>query len=179
MWATVGLGLGTTGTLFRLLLLLHILCAVAGFGTLALSGLRQWRARQRGGEVEQLELEDDAFVTRVAEYLIYAVLALGLLVSLTSQSEWPLSQSWLSLSMLLYLVELGLLHGVVHRAEAEYRLRLRRVNAGSVDDAVDPAELAALDRLERRLRWGWGGFNLLFVVILYLMVFTPGHARVA
>jgi uncharacterized membrane protein len=174
--AITGLGLGTQGSMFRFLLLLHILCASVGFGALALGGLQRSRARRRDSDVELQELEDYAAVGKVGEYLIYAVLVLGLLAAVTSQSEWQLNQSWLSLSMLLYLIELGLLHGVVHRAEREYQVLLRRFNSGSGDQTV---QVAQLDHLETRIRWGWGGFDVLFVVILYLMVFTPGHARVA
>ncbi len=175
--AIVGLGLGTEGGLYRLVLLLHIVCATVGFGALAFSGLHRARARQLGGDAELLLLDDNVFITRIAEYLIYGVLVFGLLVSLTSQNEWLAGQGWLSLSIFLYLIELGLLHGIIHRAEREYQVLLRKVNASGADDR--PAEVTQLEHLERRISWGWGGFDVIFLVILYLMVFTPGHARVA
>jgi uncharacterized membrane protein len=174
--AIVGLGLGTEGSLYRLLLLLHIGCAVLGFGALAFNGVLRLRARDHDGDVELFILDENAFVTRIAEYLVYGVLVFGLLVSLTSQSEWLPSQSWLSLSILLYMIELGLLHGIIHRKEREYRSLLRKVNAGRADDTSD--EVAQLERLEQQISWGWGAFDVVFLVILYLMVFTPGHLRV-
>ena len=175
--AIVGLGLGITGALYRLVLLLHILCASVGFGALAFNGIYRMRAHQLEPDAELLLLEESVFVTRTAEYLVYGALVFGLLVSLTSQNEWLTSQWWLSLSILLYMIEVGLLHGVIHRAEREYHILLRKVNAGRVDDR--PERVAQLERLEQRISWGWAGFDLLFLVILYLMVFTPGHARVA
>jgi uncharacterized membrane protein len=174
--AIVGLGLGTEGGLYRLVLLLHILCAAVGFGALAFNGLVRSRARHLDAETELVVLEENAFITRAGEYLIYGVLIFGLLTGLTSQSQWQFSQTWLSLSMLLYLIELGLLHAVIHRAEREYEALLRRVNAAPPGEHTP--EVAQLERLERRISGGWGGFNVIFLVILYLMVFTPGHLRV-
>lgn len=135
-----------------------------GFGSLVLNSL--YRPRERVGEDN-----------RVAEYLLYAVFVTGILVSLTSKSAWQLSQSWLSVAMLLYLVEIGLLHGVLHRAERDYRALLIRVNTPAAAPPADD-ETRQLYQLEQRIRLGWGAFDVIFLVVLYLMVFTPGHVRV-
>jgi uncharacterized membrane protein len=177
------MGLGLEGGLYRLLLLLHILTAVVGFGAVVFNGLYRGRARQRGGEDELVLLEENGYITRIAEYLIYAVFVFGILVVVTSKtsgsssaSYWQFSDSWLSLSMLLYLIEIGLLHGIIHRAEREYRALLVKVNAGAMADQA--TEVRHLEQWERRIRIGWAAFDVLFLVILYLMVFTPGHVRV-
>lgn len=122
------MGLGLDGGLYRLLLLLHILTATAGFGAVIFNGIYRARARQRGGDAELVVLEENGYVTRMAEYLIYAVFILGILVALTSKKSgspadayWQFSDTWLSLAMLLYLIEIGLLHGFIHRAEREYK----------------------------------------------------------
>ncbi len=174
--AIVGVGLGTEGSLFRLVLLLHIACATIGFGAVAFNAIFRARARQRGGDVEVILLEENGYITRIAEFFMYGVLLFGLLAALTSQNTWQLNQSWLSLSMLLYLVDLGLLHGIIHRAEREYRVLLRQVNGGEERDQA--AEVAQLEHLEQRVSLGWAGFDVIFLIILYLMVFTPGHVRV-
>jgi uncharacterized membrane protein len=173
--AAIGLGLGTEGSLFRLVLLLHIACAAIGFGAVAFNAIIRARARQRGGDVEIILLDENAAITRIAEFFMYGVLVFGLLAALTSQSNWQLSQSWVSLSMLLYLIEIGVLHGVIHRAEREHRTLLRQVNGGEGDHEV---EVDQLDHLEQRISLGWAVFDVIFLIILYLMVFTPGHVRV-
>ncbi|HEX3540535.1 MAG TPA: DUF2269 family protein [Acidimicrobiales bacterium] len=170
------MGLGTDGGLYRLLLLLHILTAAVGFGAVAFNGLARMRARQRDGEAELLLLEENAYLTRVAEYLIYAAFVFGLLVGLSSKGYWDFTQSWLSLAMLLYLVEIGVLHGIIHRAEHEYEQLLVLVNATGGEG--HPEVVGQLEQLEKRIRVGWGAFDVLFLMILYLMVFTPGHVRV-
>jgi uncharacterized membrane protein len=169
------MGVGLDGGLYRLLLLLHILCATVGFGAVAFNGLNRTRARLRGGEDELALLEESGYITRIAEYLIYGVLVFGILVALASKNYWELSQSWLSLAMLLYLIELGLLHGVIHRAERQYLVLVGQVNA--VTHGGRTTEVGQLEQLEQRIRLGWAGFDVLFLVILYLMVFTPGHVR--
>jgi uncharacterized membrane protein len=170
------MGLGTDGSLYRLLLLLHILTATVGFGAVAFNGLYRIRARQHDGDTQLLLLEENGYLTSIAEYLIYAAFVFGLLVGLASKGYWSFSQSWLSLAMLLYLVEIGLLHGIIHRAEREYRDLLVRVNATGGDG--QPEEVGSLEQLEKRISLGWGGFDVIFLFILYLMVFTPGHIRV-
>jgi hypothetical protein len=167
--------MGLTGGFYRLMLLLHIACAVLGFGAVAFNGLYRLRARHRGGDEELAVLDVNGEVSRVAEILIYAAFVFGLLVVFTSSSEWKFSQSWLSTAMLLYLIDIGVLHGLIRRSERQYAVLLGTVNGGR---GGPPGGVAELERLEQRIRLGWSIFDLIFLVILFLMVFTPGHVRV-
>lgn len=169
------MGVGLDGGLYRLLLLLHILTAAVGFGAVAFNGLYRARARQRGGDAELMLLEENSYLTHIAEYLIYAVFVFGILVALSSKNYWEFSQSWLSLAMLLFIIELGLLHGVIHRVERQYQDLLGQVDAAAPTGRT--GEVTQLEQLERRIRMGWAGFDVIFLLILYLMVFTPGHVR--
>jgi uncharacterized membrane protein len=169
------MGVGLDGGLYRLLLLLHILTAILGFGAVAFNGLYRNRARQRGGAAELVMLEENGYITHLAEYLMYAVFLFGLAVAATSKSYWEFSQSWLSLAMLLYIIEIGLLHGLIHRAERQYKSMLESVNTAVTTGRT--SEVSQLEQLEQRIRLGWAGFDVIFLLILYLMVFTPGHVR--
>jgi uncharacterized membrane protein len=170
------MGTGLSGGLYRLLLLLHILCAMIGFGTVSFTGMRRARARQRATDGKRVLLEEDFYVNRNAEFLMYGVLVFGILVALTSKSTWKFDQSWLSVAILLYIVDIGILHGVIHRSERVYKALLEQVNGGAV--AGPGAGVSELEQLERRISLAWGGFNAILLVILYLMVFTPGQVRV-
>ena len=170
--------MGVTGNFYRLLLLLHIACAILGFGSVAFNGLYRARARQRGGPTELAILQETSYVGRIAEFLIYAVFILGILVAVTSKSPgaakpmWELKQAWLSAAMVLYLADIGLLHAFIHKAERRYAALLVEVNgAGS---ASPGAGVSQLEQLESRIRLGWTGFDVIFLVVLYLMVFKPG-----
>ena len=166
--------MGPAGGFYRLLLLLHIACAILGFGAVAFHGLYRARARQKGGAEETFLIESITDVGRVGEFLIYAVFILGILVVVTSKSEWKFSQAWLSAAMGLYIVDIGVLHGFIKRSERQYNSLVRDVNlAPGRTEAV-----TELEQLEQRIRLGWAVFDVVFLVILYLMVFTPGHVRV-
>ena len=168
--------MGPSGSLFRLMLLLHIACAMLGFGAVAFNGVYRMRARRQGGPEEAGVLEANSEVSRIAEILIYATFVFGILVVAASKSEWKFSQSWLSAGMLLYLIDIGVLHALIRRSERQYAALLHRVNgAGRGGPAGGVAEL---ERLEQRVRLGWTIFDVIFLVILFMMVFTPGHTIV-
>jgi uncharacterized membrane protein len=166
--------MGPTGGFYRFLLLLHIACAILGFGALAFQGLYRARARQKGGSEESFLIETTTDISRIGEYLVYAVFILGILVAVTSKSEWKFSQSWLSTAMALYIVDIGVLHGFVRRSERQYNALLAQANAA----AGRTEAVTQLEQLEQRIRLGWAVFDIVFLIILYLMVFTPGHVRV-
>ena len=168
--------MGLTGGVYRLMLLLHIACAMLGFGSVAFNGLYRLRARHLGGTEEAGVLEANSDVTRIAEILIYATFVFGVLVVLTSRSQWTFSQSWLSASMLLYLVDIAVLHGLIRRHERQYADLLPSVDgAGRGGPAGGGPEL---ERLEQRIRLDWTVFDVIFLLILFMMVFTPGQIRI-
>jgi len=165
------------GNLFKLMLLLHIACVVLGFGAVAYSGLYRAKARRIGGAGEVAALEVLGETGRIAEFVIYAVFVLGILVSLTSKLggkfQWPMSDAWLSASLVLYLVDIGVLHGLIKKSERQYGQLIGQVNGGRA--APSGADVKVLNQLEQRIRLGWAVFDVIFLIVLYLMVFTPGH----
>jgi uncharacterized membrane protein len=168
--------MGLTGGFYRLMLLLHIACAMLGFGAVAFNGFYRLRARRRGGEEEAAVLDANGDVSRIAEILIYAAFVFGILVVATSRSEWKFSQSWLSGAMLLYLIDIGVLHGLIRRTERQYATLLHTVNGAG--RAGPGGGVAELERLDQRIRLGWAIFDVIFLLILFMMVFTPGHVRI-
>ncbi len=40
---------------------------------------------------------------------------------------------------------------------------------------AEPPEIAELAALEKWIAAGWGVFNVIVLIVLYLMVFTPGR----
>ena len=162
------------GNLYRFMLLLHIACAILGFGSVAFNGMYRARARQRGGAMEAVLLEENSAVSRIAEVGIYGVFVFGILVALTSKVAgkfaWEFKQSWLSAAMVLYLVDIAVLHAFIHRGERQYSALLAKANGSGGGNG----DVAQLEQLERRISLGWVAFDVVFLVILYLMVFKPG-----
>ena len=150
------------GGVYQLLLVLHLITVIGGFGGVVLDGLYgkpeaagggqgpsgPLRGRQgpngplsgRQGPSGPLSGRQGPGPPGVSEWLIYAVPVTGLLVVLVSEDRWQFSQAWVSLSFLLYLAAVGVMH-------------VGRRLPGPVGGAV---------------------LNLLVVAVVVLMVTKPG-----
>jgi uncharacterized membrane protein len=166
---------GVNGTFYKILLFLHVVCVIAGFGVLAWNALFVARARRVDGAGVTDIVDLNAGIGRIAEFVVYAVFILGLLVIATSQKAWKFNQSWLSASMALYIVDLGVLHGLIRRSQKEYRKVETSLTATTVAGGGRPAEVDVLERLQQRIAIGWGVFDVIVLVVLWLMLFKPGH----
>ncbi|MBO0693484.1 MAG: hypothetical protein J2P58_11350 [Acidimicrobiaceae bacterium] len=165
-------------TTYRILVMAHLLCVVAGFGSLAYNGLFLSLARRRGGPgIAAVEINGQ--VSGFAELLIYGAFLFGIAAVATSSSRWDFGQAWVSAAFALFIVAVGVLHGLIKRSQREYLTLARRhattpamaSGAGSTDASP---EVAQLNALEKRISLGWGLFNVIVVVVIYLMVFKPG-----
>ena len=93
---------------YQLMLVLHLVTVIAGFGSVAMDGAYRFAApAERGADGPTL-----------SEWLIYAVPVTGILVVLVSEDRWQFSQAWISLSFLLYIAAVGALHGLRRRNPA-------------------------------------------------------------
>ena len=165
-------------TPYNAVLLLHILTAIVGFGAVFLNALYGRAAERRKG-VEGLAIAETNYdVSQMAGYFIYAVPVFGILLVLMSDDAYKFSEAWISLSFLLYIVGLGLSHGVLRPNVKQMHALMRELVA------MPPAATGAatgrppqVDEIERRGRAvGTTGaiLNLILIVILYLMVWKPG-----
>jgi hypothetical protein len=69
------------------------------------------------------------------------------------------------------------LHGFVRRTQKRYdqvAAELTEMTGPLSSTADQPSQVGVLEQLEQRLQLGWGIFNVVFLIILYLMVFKPG-----
>jgi hypothetical protein len=163
---------------YKFLLALHILCAVVGFGAVALNGIygQQIKGRLMQGQVaEALAIHDaNSFVSRIGEYFIYAVFVLGFAVLGLSDSVFSFSQSWVWLSVLLYVVGIGLSHGVMMPGEKRLGVLMREMLAGPPPAGGPPPQVAEMQSIGQRLGTVGPILDLILVVIIFLMVWKPG-----
>src|SRR3954468_20465226 len=109
-----GATVGVTSFAYRFVLLLHILSAIIGFGGVILNGLYAARARQRPPAEGLAVMEVNTFVSvRVAEIFIYLTAIWGLGLVGLSDKVWKFSQTWVWLAIVVYVVALGLSHGLL------------------------------------------------------------------
>jgi len=160
---------------YQILVMLHLICVIGGFGAVAYNGLYVSLAQRRPGAIgSSAVLEVNTLVSGLAELLIYAALVFGVGAVTASNSQVKFSQGWVSAAFALYLVDIGILHAWIRRFQRHYTALLRQVEEASATGGVRPPQVAALAALEKRVALGWGVFNLIVVAAVYLMVFKPG-----
>ncbi len=163
----------TTG--FRIFVLLHLVCVVGGFGALAYNGLYLSLARKRKvGTAAVVEVNRQ--VSGLAELLVYGVGLFGIAAVGSSNSTYGFGEAWVSAALVLYVTDLAILHGWIRRHQRRYAAVSAALVAATATPVTGrPPEIAEMAVLERRIAAGWGVFNAIVLIVIYLMVFTPGH----
>lgn len=162
------------GTGFQVLVLAHLICVIGGFGSLGYNGLYFTLARRRGGSDEAAVLDTNAEVSTLSELLIYGAFVFGIAAVASSDHAFSFSQGWVIAAIVLYLLNLGVLHGLIRPRQRAYRAASARLAATPPMAPPDrPPEIVLLDKLDRQISAGWGIFNVIVLLVLYLMVFTP------
>jgi len=158
---------------YNVLVLLHLLCVIGGFGGLGYNGLYLLLSRRRPGA--SAVLDTNRTVSTLAELLVYAAFVLGMAAIGASRSEWKFSQTWVWLAFALFFVLVGLLHGLIRPRQRRYATLTTQLSAsaGSAGTGA-PAALGQLESLEKGIALGWGLFNVGVIAVVYLMVFKPG-----
>ena len=156
--------LNPSSGVYQVVLAIHILAAIVGFGGVLLNGVYAQQGRKRGGAEWAAVSEANEFVShRVAEPAIYLVPLLGFALIGMSDKLWKFSQLWVSASLGLYIVALGIAHAVLIPTH-------RKINALLRSAAPPAGEIASL---EKRTAAAGGVNSLILVVILLLMVVKP------
>ncbi len=163
---------------YKVVLVLHILCAIIGFGAVFLNGIygQQMKSRMQSGRgAEALGIyEANYTVSKIGEYFIYAVFVLGFAALGLSDSFWEFSQTWVWLSVVLFVVALGLSHGVLQPAVRRMGVLMREMLAGPPPAGGPPPEAAEMAEIGKKLGAIGPVLDLIMIAILFLMVFKPG-----
>jgi Predicted integral membrane protein (DUF2269) len=166
------------GGLYKLCLVLHILCAIVGFGAVFLNGIygQQMKSRLQSGRVaEAIGIYEANFtVSKVGEYFIYAVFIFGFALLGLSDSAWKFSQTWIWLAVVLYVIALGLSHGVLIPAVKRMGVLMHELASGPPPAGGPPPQAAEMAALGQRIGVVGPTLNILMIVILFLMVWKPG-----
>jgi uncharacterized membrane protein len=162
---------------YDLVLLLHILCSIIGFGAVFLNAIYGAQARARQGPEGLAIVQANFLVSKIGEYFIYAVFVLGFVLVLMSDDVWSFGDTWIWLSMALYAVGLTLSHGVLQpNVKRMMALMGELVSMGAPAPGATgpPPQVTELEERGKRVGMTGATLNVLLVVILYLMVFQPG-----
>lgn len=166
---------------YDLLLFLHILTVVVGFGSTFVWPFLASKSRQLGKPdtgyyVSQMAMQGSSVLTSP---FIYATGALG--VALLVVGDWEMGDLWVSLAFLLYFAGLGVSIGL-HTPNLKAMLKLQEElatmgpppqSAGAAAAGPPPQVLELQERGKKAGMYG-GILHLLFVLILLDMILKPG-----
>lgn len=162
---------------YKIVLTLHILCAIVGFGAVFLNGLYGQQAKSRKGAEGLAISEANLLVSKVGEYFIYAVFLLGVALVLIGDDVWGFGDAWIWLSMLLFLVALGISHGLMQpRVNRLVDLQRQLVSGGPPPAGATgpPPQVLEMEKIGKQVGIIGPVLNLFMVAVLVLMVFKPG-----
>jgi hypothetical protein len=174
--------LGTIdGGFYKLFLVAHILCAIVGFGAVFLNGVYAAQMRKHPGPGSIAIFEANFKVSEIGQYFIYGVFLFGLGLVGLSDHVWKFSQTWVWLATILFIVGLGLSHGVLLPAVKRMGVLMKGMAAaGPAAAAVEgappamPPQLGEMMGLGKRVAVTGLSLDILVVVILAIMVWKPG-----
>lgn len=159
--------MGVGGDLYNVVLVLHILAAIIGFGGMFIAGFYGNEARSLPGREGLAVAQTTLNVTgKIPTAAVYAVPVLGILLILMSEDAIKFSAMWVSLSFLLYFVLIGLATGIqVPAIRKMVALRAGAEGAQSMEVQAMGKKVATVGAV----------VNVLWVLVLVLMVFKPGQ----
>jgi uncharacterized membrane protein len=167
---------------YKFCLALHITCAVIGFGAVALNGIyaQQIKARLQSGNVAEALAVHNANmkVSQIGEYLIYAVFVLGFVVlpqaKVGDHAVFEFSQTWVWLSVVLYIIGIGLSHAVMIPGAKRLRTLMEEMLAGPPPAGGPPTQVAEMQTIGQRMGSVGAALDVILVAIIFLMVWKPG-----
>lgn len=141
---------------YDLMLLIHLAAVVVTFAPAAINPLLEKHFEKNGGEpVLRNWAGFSAFYTsRISLSGLVVLLVTGVLMILLSDDVWEFSQTWISLTFLVWFAIGGVVSAMILKGE-------KQVAAGDLSGRALIAK-------------GGPIATLLLVVMLYLMVFKPG-----
>ncbi len=158
--------MGVDGDLYNLVLVLHILAAIIGFGGMFIAGFYGDEARNLPGREGLAVAQTTLKVTgRIPTVAVSAVPILGILLILLSDDFWKFSEAWVSISFLLYIALMGLATGIQVPT-------IRRMVA--MRSGAEGAQSLEMQAMGKKVATISAVVNVLWVIILFLMVFKPG-----
>ncbi len=166
--------INSTSGIYKFVLLLHILSVVVGIGAVMLNGIYASQAAKRTTTGGRAISEANFAVSKIAEYVIYSIPIWGLALVGMSDKEWKFSQTWVWLSLLIYIAAIGISHAVMfpgHRRVNELLAEMETTPAAAATGSPQSTEMA---QVGQKLAIGGATLDIIVVILIYLMIFKPG-----
>jgi len=149
-------------TSYQIVLVLHLLAVVIGLGAVTLGAVFAAQVRRNPGPGARLLVETQVRMTKLAGWFVLAIPVFGFGLVGLSDHAYSLSQSWVWQSLVVWVLVMGVLHGMVLASGRKLLAAL---------DGAGSAEPAAVAGLVQRLAVGTGLVGLLTILGIVRMVF--------
>ncbi len=161
---------------YKIVLVLHILCAIVGFGAVVLNGIYGQQAKSHKGSEGLAIAQANFLVSKIGEYFIYAVFLLGIALVLIGDPVNGFGQTWIWLAMFLFIVALGISHGLLTPRVKRLIALMTELNSMGppATESGPPPQVLEMETVGKKVGIFGVILNLLLVTILSLMVFKPG-----
>ena len=113
-------------------------------------------------------------MTGIAEFIIYTIPVWGILLVLSSHKVFKFSQTWVWLSLLLYIIAIGISHAVMFPGTKRIIELQKEMEQGPPPAGGPPPQVAEMQAIGKKLAPGGMVLDLLLVVIVVLMIWKPG-----
>jgi uncharacterized membrane protein len=164
---------------YKLVLVLHLLSVIIGLGTVFLNAIYGVQAKNRRGPEGLAIAQANLKTTEIAQYFIYAIPVFGIALVFMSKTDgveiFKFSQTWIWLSLVLYIAALGLSHAILLPSVKRLQVLMAEVIAAGPPVGGPPPQAAEMEQLGKRIAPVGAILNLLVIVIVALMVFKPGY----
>ena len=164
---------------YKIVLVLHLLSVIIGLGAVFLNAIYGAQAKSRRGPEGLAIVQANLKVTEIAQYFIYAIPIFGIGLVFMSKTDgieiFKFSQTWVWLSLVLYIIALGLSHGILMPSVKRLQVLMGEVVAAGPPAGGPPPQAAEMEQLGKRIAPVGAALNLLVIVIVALMVFKPGY----
>jgi hypothetical protein len=160
---------------FKVILVLHILSAIVGIGSVVLNGLYAAQAQKRPGPGGRAVSEANFAVSNVAEKVIYLVPVFGILLVLTSDDVFQFSDTFVWLSLVLIIGAIGVAHTILIPGHKKINALLLEMEQTAPPVGGPPPQVAQIQTLGQRQAAAGMSLNLVLTVILVLMIWQPGR----
>lgn len=163
----------TDSGLYKTLLVLHILVSIVGLGAVMLNGFYASQAARRHGQPRLAVSESNFFVSSIGEYFIYAIPVFGILLVLASDKAWKFSQTWIWLSLVIYVIAIGISHAIMIPAAKRLNALYAEMEDGPAAEDGSPQSVE-VTAIGKRMAAAGAILDVSVVVFLVLMIWKPG-----
>lgn len=160
--------------LYKTLLVLHILTAIIGLGAVMLNGIYAAQAQKRPGPPGRAVSEANFVVSNIGEKFIYAIPVFGILLVAVGHPMWKFSQTWIWLSLVLYVVAIGISHSILIPGHKKINALLAEMEQGPAPAGGPPPQAVELQAIGKKMAAAGATLNVFVAIFLILMVWKPG-----